>query len=163
MARADAPVRIDHPLPHPRVGRARVRAGERLEERQPLEVAPLLLARRALAAPRIDRLRDLVLFADRARRSRPAVVEHARPGGPRTNLPVLGADAKPLRSLIGPDVATQPDAAHLATIPAPVGGDPIEAAVKVEIVDEQSFHSIVRIPFHTHLESPTRHALLTAY
>src|SRR5262245_58004232 len=64
MARTDAPVGIDHPLPHPRVGRTRVRAGERLQERQPLEVAPLLLARRALAAPRIDRLRDLELFAD---------------------------------------------------------------------------------------------------
>src|SRR5690242_13859559 len=80
VPRADTPLRIDHPLAHPLLRRARMRAGVRLQERQPLEVAALLLARRALAAPGIDRLRDLVLLANRARGARPAVMKHARPG-----------------------------------------------------------------------------------
>src|SRR5690242_15585922 len=146
MPRADAPLRIDHALPHPLRRGTRMRPGVRLEQRQPLEVTPLLLARRALAAPGIDRLRDLELLADRARRPRPPVMEHPRPGGPGADLPVLGPDAKPLRSLIWPDVRAQPNAAHLAPVPAPVGGDAIETAVKVEVVDEHAFDARVGVP-----------------
>src|SRR5436309_2454523 len=53
-ARADAPIRIVAPLGDPLRRDARVRAGKRLEQRDPVQVALRLLARRALAARRID-------------------------------------------------------------------------------------------------------------
>src|SRR3989442_13893903 len=117
----------------------RVLARERPEQRQPVEVALGLLARRPLFAPGVNGLGDLVLLAERARRPSPAIVEHDGVGEARADLPVPGTDAEALRALIGTYVRAQPDAAHLATIPAPTRRDGVEPAIKMEISHEQAF------------------------
>src|SRR5204863_9707729 len=58
VPRADAPIGIVAPLGDPLRRDARVRAGKRLEQRNPVQVPLRLLARRALAAPGIDGLGD---------------------------------------------------------------------------------------------------------
>src|SRR6266550_1567682 len=155
VAWADAPIGIVAPLGDPLRRDARVRAGERLEQRNPVQVPLRLLARRALAAPGIDGLGDLVLLADGAGGARPAVVEHLRAGAPRADLPVVFSDAEPLRALVGTDVALQADAAHLAPIPASTRRDEVEPGVEMPVVDEQPFDPLVPVPLRdSFLEDP---------
>src|SRR5205814_5215378 len=134
--------------------------GKRLQQRNPFEKLACLISGRALRTPRIDGLGDLVLFLDRPRRSRPAVVKHLGRGRPRTNLPVVRPDAKTLRALIGVDVATKPDAAHLPAIPAAARRDAIEAAVEMEILDEQALDAFVTVPLGDLLFENPRAALV---
>src|SRR5207247_3678262 len=104
---SETPLRIVAPLGDPRRGDARMRARERLEQRDPVQVALSLLARRALATPGVDGLGELVFLADRARGPGPSVVEHLGAGGSRADLPVPRADAETLRALVGPDFVQQ--------------------------------------------------------
>src|SRR5438309_4380173 len=143
---SEAPLRIVAPLGDPRRGDAWMRARERLEQRDPVQVALGLLARRALATPGVDGLGDLVFLADRARGPGPSVVKHLGAGASRADLPVPRADAEPLRALVGTDVAPQADGPHLAPIPAAAGRDELEPGVEVPVVDEQPLDALVAIP-----------------
>src|SRR5438552_18963084 len=100
-----------------------MRARERLEQRDPVQVALSLLARRALATPGVDGLGELVFLADRARGQGPSAVEHLGAGGSRADLPVPSPGAEPLRALVGTDVAPPAEAPHLAPITAAAGRD----------------------------------------
>src|SRR3989475_9048916 len=130
----------------PRERGTRMLAAEGLEQWLPVEVALGLLARRPLFAPGVNGLGALVLPRDRARGPGPAVVEHAGVGEAAAYLPVPRADPKALRPLVPTDVRAQPDAAHLAAVPASARREGVEAAVEMEILDEQAFHPLVPVP-----------------
>ena len=59
----------------------------------------------------------------------------------------FGTDPESLGALVGADVepGVEPHRAHLAPVPAPVGRDRLEASVEVEIANQQSLHSRVRV------------------
>src|SRR5437879_13313420 len=108
-------------------------AAEPAQQRRPLEPPRAPPRFGPLRTIREDLLRRRELLANRCWRPGPAVVEHQRARGPRPDAPLLRPGTKPLRVLVGADVPTEPHAAHLASIPVPVGGDGVDVAVDVEV------------------------------
>src|SRR5258708_13339294 len=140
-----------------------MRAGEGLQERDPIEVAAGLLLLEARALPRIDRLRDLQLFLDGAGGSSPAVVVHHRVGDAGADLPILRPDAKALGALVGPDVLAQPHAAHFAPVPAAARRDGVEASIEVEVLHQQALHPLVAVARRDGLLQDARAAFVPAF
>src|SRR6266576_462400 len=146
-ARADDALRIVGAGVDPLRGGARMGSGERLQQRDPIEVSGARqLFLEALFAPGIDRLRDLALFSDCRGRTRPTLMEHLGVGRACADLAIVGADAKPLRAPMRPDVLAEPNTAYFAAIPNPARRDPIKPAVEMQILHEQAFHSLVPVP-----------------
>src|SRR4029077_14909141 len=81
----------------------------------------------------------------RLRGSSPAVMEHLHGCGARADLPKAGAHAESLRVLVRVDVAAEPDTANFSSVPLAIRRDAVEAAVEVQIVDEQSFDPLVPV------------------
>ena len=73
-------------------------------------------------------------------------MKHLGVGRTRTNLPVVRANAKPLRALIGTDIPSETDAARFAPIPTAARRNAIEAAVEVQILDQEAFDALIAVP-----------------
>ena len=74
-------------------------------------------------------------------------MEHPGARDPRPHAPVSGPHPKPLGVLERVDLSTEPHDAHFAAVPMPVRRDRGKVTVEVQVIDQQTLDSRVRVPF----------------